>query len=211
MPVCLIGNHLNLLLSSPIVVGVPGQKLKFFTCLSEDARLSQFDRHVSCLKKLWESDRGGGWRKQIKGWLIWECAVCDSRGAWLFWHQTGLGGGRGAACLHEPATVSVCFEEEKWRVRHFPLSAELTRLSIMVTSTKVSQSGNIGSLFMWIMVGYIMAAHRNNSVFWTPSVFPLNLETEWVQHLIFSYLLSIFGCETTVKGLKVTICQAHWH
>lgn len=36
--------------------------------------------------------------------------VCDSRGAWLSWHQTGLGGGRGAACLHAAATVCVCFK-----------------------------------------------------------------------------------------------------
>lgn len=62
---------------------------------------------------------------------------------------------------------------------------------------------NIMSLFLWIMVGYTMAAHRNNRAFWTLSVFPLNSRTEWAQHLAYSYLLSIFGCEATVKDLKI--------
>lgn len=53
--------------------------------------------------------------------------MCDSRGAWLLWCQTGPGGGRSAACLHEPATVSVCFGEEKCSVTYFVSFCQFNR------------------------------------------------------------------------------------
>lgn len=126
-----------------------------------------------CLKEQWQTDSRVGWRKQIKGRLIWVCASCDSKGAWLFWRQTGLGGGRGAACLQEPATVCVCFRKAsgEWHT------------SLCQFSLQASHNGD----------------KRNNQAFFNLSVFPLNSQ----QHLVYTCFLYMLGCKATVKDCKI--------
>lgn len=126
-------------------------------------------RRASCLRltgvcHVWRScDRQTvrpgrvGWRKQIKGRLIYECGVCvcDSRDAWLFWRLTGLGGA-GVVCVNQQQYLFVLGKK----------SAELPFVSPI---DRLFHNGGIHkSVSEWKRACYFadctMAAHRNDCV-----------------------------------------------
>lgn len=63
--------------------------------------------------------------------------MCDSRDAWLYWRLTGLGGA-GVVCVNQQQYLFVLGKKSA----ELPFVSPIDRLSIMVASTKVSQSGN---------------------------------------------------------------------